>query len=53
MGAVEHEDAARPQERMLGPFGIEENVRKVHPPAGIGVTERDLECLAMKRGIHP
>ncbi len=53
MRAIEDQDAARFEKRVFGRLEVAEDVREVHPAAGIGVAEGDLAGMAVERGIHP
>ena len=37
---------------MLGLLDIAQDVREMHPPAGIGVRKCDLAMMAIKRRFH-
>lgn len=50
--AIEYQYAARFEKGMLGLLHIAQDVREMHPPAGIGVGKCDLAMMSVKGRIH-
>ena len=50
--AIVYQHAARFEKGVLGLLNIAQDVRKMHPPAGIGVGECDLAMMSVKRRVH-
>ena len=50
--AIKDQHATRFEKGMLGLLDIAQDVREMHPPAGIGVGKCDLAMMAVKGRVH-